>query len=342
VEAARRQGPSAQRLQLLASLGWAQHFLGRSDLARATLEEAAAAGEGSYDPGAGAYSAGTAAQAFLARLLACLGALDLSAAHAAEAVERARRAGHLPSLAVALSIGCNQAWLARDLALLRGRARALAELTEARGFPYFAVRARGYLGWVAVEEGRVAEGAGLIADGLAAQREAGIVLHTPHCEAMLSDAHLLAGDAEAALAHIEEALRISTRTEEAWFDAELHRRKAGVLLRLDREGGADRAEAEFRRALDIARTQSARLFELRTARDLARLLRDQGRGAEVRGLLAPVYAAFTEGFGSPDLVEARALLEELGPAPAGGADPRQEKPQAPAGPDHLRAPVSGR
>ncbi len=75
------------------------------------------------------------------------------------------------------------------------------------------------------------------------------------------------------------------------------------------------AQGEFLRALEIARSQSALLFELRAARDLARLRRDRGRVAEARDLLAPVYAAFTEGFAFPDLVEARALLEELGAAP---------------------------
>src|ERR687894_2493582 len=99
---------------------------------------------------------------------------------------------------------------------------------------------------------------------------------------MLSDAHLLVGDARAALEHIEEALRISARTGEAWFDADLHRRRGGVLLRLD-PGNAARAEGEFRRALEVARSQSARLFELRAARDFARLLRDQGRVAKARG-----------------------------------------------------------
>jgi predicted ATPase len=340
-EAARRQGPSAQRLQLLTGLGWTQHLLGRSGPALATLEEAAAAGDGSYDPGAGAFAAATAAQAFLARLLACLGALERSAAHASGAVERARRAGHLPSLAVALSIGCNQAWLVRDTGLLRDRVRALAELTEAQGLPYFAARARGYAGWLAVEEGRAAEGAGLIADGLAAHRDAGIALNTSHGEAMLSEAHLLGGDMEAALAHIEEALRISARTGEAWFDADLHRRLGGLLLRLD-PGAAARAEDEFRRALGIARSQSARLLELRVARDLARLRREQGRLAEARGLLAPVYAAFTEGFAFPDLVEARALLEDLGAAPADAAGRRQEEVRTSQGPDRLREPAPGR
>ena len=119
---------------------------------------------------------------------------------------------------------------------------------------------------------------------------------------------------DAALTHIEEALRTSARTGETWFDADLHRRLGGVLLRLNRTGGVAHAEAEFRRALDIARSQSALLFELRAARDLAWLLRDRGRTGEALALLAPVYNSFAEGLGFPDLVEARTLLEELGAA----------------------------
>ena len=95
-------------------------------------------------------------------------------------------------------------------------------------------------------------------------------------------------------------------------------------------------ETEFRRALEIARSQSARLFELRAACDLTRLRRAQGRLAEARDLLAPVYASFTEGFAFPDLVEARALLEELGAAPAGGPDHGRYQAPMPRGPDNIQ------
>ena len=124
-------------------------------------------------------------------------------------------------------------------------------------------------------------------------------------------------------------------------DADLHRCLAGVLLRLD-PGDAARAEGEFRRALEFARSQSARLFELRAARDLARLRRDQGRLADAHGLLAPVYSSFTEGFAFPDLIEARALLEDLGAAPADCGGRREEEVRTPRRPDHLREPVPGR
>jgi predicted ATPase len=81
---------------------------------------------------------------------------------------------------------------------------------------------------------------------------------------------------------------------------------------LVRQGYSDAAEKLYRKALSIAREQEAKLWELRAAMSFARLRRDQGRPAEARDLLAPIYDWFTEGFDTPDLKEAKALLEELG------------------------------
>jgi predicted ATPase len=72
-----------------------------------------------------------------------------------------------------------------------------------------------------------------------------------------------------------------------------------------------KAEAHFNRALTIARAQQAKSWELRAATSLAHLWRDQGKRAEARDLLAPVYGWFTEGFDTPDLKEAKSLLEQL-------------------------------
>jgi predicted ATPase len=77
------------------------------------------------------------------------------------------------------------------------------------------------------------------------------------------------------------------------------------------QGHPEAAQELYRKALSIARAQKAKLWELRAAVSLARLHRDQGRRAEARDLLAPVYDWFTEGFDTPDLKEAKALLDEL-------------------------------
>ena len=103
-------------------------------------------------------------------------------------------------------------------------------------------------------------------------------------------------------------MQISERTGERWFLAELSRRKGQLLLR---QGHTEAAEELYRKALGIAREQEAKLWELRAAVSLAQLWRDQGSGAEAHDLLAPIYGWFTEGFGTRDLKEAKALLDEL-------------------------------
>ena len=107
---------------------------------------------------------------------------------------------------------------------------------------------------------------------------------------------------------MDDALQIAERTGERWFAAELERHKGQLLLR---QGQPEAAEELYRKALSIAEEQEAKLWELRAAVSLARLRRDQGRHAEARDLLAPIYGWFTEGFDTPDLKEAKALLDEL-------------------------------
>src|SRR5262249_16182884 len=95
-----------------------------------------------------------------------------------------------------------------------------------------------------------------------------------------------------------------------FFEAEVHRCHGDVLLAQGDQNAAE-AEASYGRALDIARGQSARLWELRAATGLARLCRDHGKRQEAVALLAQVYGWFTEGFDTPDLQEAKVLLDEL-------------------------------
>ena len=130
----------------------------------------------------------------------------------------------------------------------------------------------------------------------------------PHHIALLARACEIAGQIEEALTLLDDALQIVERTGERWFAAELNRHKGQLLLR---QGHSEAAEELYRKALSIAEEQEAKLWELRAAVSLARLWRDQGRRAEARDLLAPVYGWFTEGFDTADLKEAKALLDEL-------------------------------
>jgi predicted ATPase len=107
---------------------------------------------------------------------------------------------------------------------------------------------------------------------------------------------------------LDDALQIVGRTGERWLEADLNRHKGELLLR---QGHTEVADELYHKALSIAREQGAKLWELRVTASLARLRLDQRRRTEAQDLLAPVYDWFNEGFDTPDLKEAKALLDEL-------------------------------
>ena len=181
---------------------------------------------------------------------------------------------------------------------------------ETLGWPQIQALLQGtiYSGWVSVKKGKTAEGMAFLRSGLAAYRATGAEQWMPHYTALLASACEAAGQVEQALALVDEALQIAKRTREGWFAAELNRNKGQLLLR---QGHSEIAEELYRKALSIAEGQGAKLWELRAAVSLARLWRDQARYVEGRDLLAPVYGWFTEGFDTPDLKGAKALLETL-------------------------------
>ena len=110
------------------------------------------------------------------------------------------------------------------------------------------------------------------------------------------------------LAALHGASALVEETGERYVEAEIHRLEGHLLLA---ENGSAEAEPCCVKALEAARAQEARSLELRAACDLARLWAEQGRRSEARGLLAPIYGWFNEGFDTPDLKEAKALLDEL-------------------------------
>ena len=134
---------------------------------------------------------------------------------------------------------------------------------------------------------------------------------TPLYRTLLAEALALAGKIEEGLATLDDALAQAAASGEHGSSAEIHRLRGEITGRLSHPD-PPKAEDSFRTALAIAHEQGTRGYELRAAVSLARLRRDQGRYAEARDLLAPVYGWFTEGFATPDLKEAKALLDELG------------------------------
>ncbi len=153
-------------------------------------------------------------------------------------------------------------------------------------------------------------------ESLAIWRDAGAGLHVPLSLSMLAKAYGKAGQPEEGLAILDDALAAAHRTGERYYQAELHRLKGELIWkaqgrRRNDESGDPSPETCFRQAIDIARSQQAKLLELRAATSLSRLWQRQGRPAEAYRLLKDVYDWFTEGFDTPDLKEARALLDSL-------------------------------
>ena len=150
-----------------------------------------------------------------------------------------------------------------------------------------------------------------VRQGIAALRATGAALLVPYFCTLLADVAAHLGHTEDGLQALAEAHTLVEQHEERWWEAEVCRLRGVLLLR---QPGTPQAEAEtwLQRALDVARRQEAKSLELRAAMSLARLWQQQGKRAEARALLAPIYGWFTEGFDTADLQEAKALLEELG------------------------------
>jgi predicted ATPase len=161
-----------------------------------------------------------------------------------------------------------------------------------------------------IRKGLVAEGTALLKKGMAVWEGSGGRLAVPRGKSVLAEGMAQLGDRSGALAIVDEAIAQVERPgwEERWYYAETLRIK-GWLLSL--KGDLAAAERSYIASIDWARTQQAKSWELRTATSYARLLSEQGRVGEAYDLLAPVYGWFTEGFGTKDLKEAKALLEEL-------------------------------
>jgi predicted ATPase len=154
------------------------------------------------------------------------------------------------------------------------------------------------------------EGVMGLQQGIAAWRVTGARAWLPFYCTMQAEAFDLLGKAEDALQKLDEAQAAMEKTEERWWEAEIYRLRGVLLLQHSTTPQAE-AETWLRRALNVARSQQAKSLELRAATSLARLWRDQGKCAEARDLLAPVYGWFTEGFDTSDLKDARTLLEHL-------------------------------
>jgi predicted ATPase len=159
-------------------------------------------------------------------------------------------------------------------------------------------------------QGQWADGVAQIREGLAALRAKESRVLWSWFLVLLAEACGRAGQVEEGLRALDEALEVMQTTEERVYEAEVYRLQGELLLQQSTAQQGE-AEASFHQALTVARRQEAKSLELRAAASLARLWQQQGKHAEARELLAPIYGWFTEGFDTADLQEARALLEAL-------------------------------
>jgi predicted ATPase len=191
--------------------------------------------------------------------------------------------------------------------LTREQAEATIALATEHNIAFFLAHAIVLRGWALVEQGQTTEGIAQIRQGLDAHRATGAVVPLP--SVLLADAYEKVGQPEEGLLVVAEALA-EVHTGLRYYEAELYRLKGELLLGRSAD---DHAEAEtcFHQALDIARRQQARSFELRAAVSLSRLWQCQGKRAAAHELLAAIYGWFSEGFETADLREAKVLLEAL-------------------------------
>ena len=245
----------------------------------------------------------------LALALWPLGFVDQAIEAASKALARAQQVNHAMTTGFALIFGSTLCGFLRADPLRGGHLfdEALDYCVNMDLRTYFPW-SRFYGGLSLVDRGQLDQGLEMMSGAMTAAKKINTkLLWTPHLGS-LALAHARAGQPETALDLLSEALVVVEDMDERMFEAELHRTIGDALLSMNRQG---EAEAEFNRALAVARKQQAKSWELRAAMSMARLWSDQGKRDRARELLAPVYGWFTEGFDTRDLKDAKALLDEL-------------------------------
>jgi class 3 adenylate cyclase/predicted ATPase len=239
-----------------------------------------------------------------------LGQPDQALATCNEALVLANQVQHPISLAQSLANMIVLHVVRREPARARQRADELIALAERLGFPMYLGIGTAGRGWARARSGEAEEGIAEIQQGLGVLAQTATGTGAPAFLAVLADGSWQVGRHDDALGALSVAVVRSQEKGQHFWDAELHRLRGEILL--DRDyASSDEAESLFRQAIETARSQQAKGWELGSATSLARLWLRQDKRAEARELLAPVYASFTEGFDTHDLKDAKALLDAL-------------------------------
>jgi predicted ATPase len=198
----------------------------------------------------------------------------------------------------------------REPAVARERAKATMQLSAQHKNPYFLVWATALHGWTLTVEDQIENGVAEIDQGIAAYAAIGSQTWLPCFLVLRAETYARAKRTDDGLVAASEGLAVADQTDERCWEAELNRIKGELLLAVSSDNHAE-AESHFTDALDIARRQQAKSWELRAAMSLSRLWHDQGKRKEAYELLSPIYGWFTEGFDTADLKDAKTLLKEL-------------------------------
>jgi len=227
-----------------------------------------------------------------------------------ETLVLARRLQHAPSIAHALTYACEVQTVLSEVSAVKATASELLALSDEQGL--LQARANGlmFLGWALALSGDHEQGVEHLEQGLCALNTMGARGHVTHYLCFMAEGYLSARRYADGLGQVTRALDLASEIEEHWYVPRLHQVRAELLLRL--HGPQEEAvETCLRQAILVAQQLGAKGWELPTTVRLARLWLDSGRRTEGRELLAPIYEWFTEGFDTPDLQEAKALLEAL-------------------------------
>jgi len=269
--------------------------------------------------------AGVLTRAYTARVLWILGYADRAREMVQTASVLAEKVRHPMSLAVTLNATVTLNASCGDDRLAQTGAQDLTSFAIEQGLPFYSAVGTIWRGWALSMQGQYSEGLAQLRDGMARYRAIGSELARTSYLALLAEALGEAGQFSEGLNVLAEALEVANRTGERFYEAELHRLK-GELLLMQATGEKDRAEvlgtrraerpvisaAEtcFLRAIDVARQQEAKSWELRAVMSLHRLRQKRGKPNESHQHLREVFDWFTEGIATGDLLEARALLED--------------------------------
>jgi class 3 adenylate cyclase len=250
---------------------------------------------------------GVSARSYSALALWQAGFPDRALTTAHEAIEIARDD---LSLVFAQCFATVLHWLRRERDQVAALAAEVISMSEEENFALWRGAGIVLRGWARVASGAGSEGLRELQDGMAMLFGTGTTVVSPLVFLILADAQRTVGCDDDALGALDAAFAVAPRDHRSFLGSELHRVKGELLRRRD-GGRSDRAEREFRQAIELARIEGAKSFELRAVVSLGRLLRNEGRAKDAREALLEIYGRFDEGFETPDLRDARDLLVEL-------------------------------